>query len=124
MQDISYVTAMRCMAIVEPGLFREIWTQSRNLLEKVREESGLELPIHKVPNEKEVADAELEGLLSVEGADLFLRHTMSGIFAKKDEHGRRYLRMEIMEFIRGHESAYTDALVEGYNRFIETEAAG
>jgi tagaturonate epimerase len=123
LQDISYVTAMQCIAESAPDLFREIWSHSRSLLEQVREESGLELPVHKIPPDKDVADGELKELLSVEDADLFLRHTMRGIFSKKDEHGRRYLRAEIMDFIRKHESEYTNALVEGYKRFIETDAA-
>ena len=124
LQDISYLTAMQCMADKAPDMFRDIWRRSRNLLEQVKEESGLELPVQKFPSDKEVSDNELGGLVSVDDADLFLRHTMRWIFAQIDEHGRRYLRSGIMDFIRKHETEYTDALVARYERFIETAAAG
>ncbi len=112
--DISYLTAVQCMARMEPGLFREIWTLSRNVLEKVREESGLDLPIQKIPPDKEYSDDDLPELLSMEWSDLFLKHTMDEVFARKDEQGKRFLRTAVFEFIKKNEPDYTDALLERY----------
>ncbi len=122
--DISYLTALQCMAGIEPDLFREIWTLSRNLLEQVREKTGLDIPVQKIPSERDVADEELVDLLSAEGADLLLKHTMSEVFARKDEQGRRYLRTAVFEFIRNHETEYTEALVRRYQESVGKRAGG
>ena len=119
-EDISYLTALQCMSEKEPGLFREIWTHSRNVLEQVREETGLDIPIQKIPPEKEYADEDLAELISVEGAGLFLRRTMNEVFAQKDEQGKRYLRTAVLDFIRKHEPEYTDALVRRYGQLTDT----
>ncbi len=113
-EDISYLTALECIAVKEPGLFRNIWAQSRNVLEKVKEEFNLNLSIQKFPPEKEYADGDLPKLLQLKHADLFIKYTMSEVFAKKDEQGRRFLRLAVYDFIRKHESDYTDALVKRY----------
>jgi len=118
-QDISYHTALKCISEKEPALFREIWTHSRNVLEQVREETGLDLSVQKIPSEKEYADEDLPDLLSVEGAGLFLRHTMNEVFAQKDEQGRRYLRTAVFEFIRKYEPDYTNALVKRYGEITD-----
>ncbi len=123
-EDISYLTALQCIANEDPGLFRKIWTLSRNVLEQVKIETGLDLNIQKFPSEKEYADEDLPNLLKIERVDLFLKHTMSEVFARKDEQGRRFLRTAVFDFIRKHESDYTDALVKRYEDAVGTRPAG
>ncbi len=113
-KDISYLTALECIAAEEPVLFRKVWDQSRNVLEKVKEEFALNLNIQKFPSEKEYTDEDLPKLLQLEHAERFLKYTMSEVFAKKDEQGRRFLRLAVYDFIRKYESDYTDALVKHY----------
>jgi hypothetical protein len=113
-EDISYLTALHCIARSEPALFRELWTHSRYVLEQVKQESGLDLPIQKIPSEKECSDDELPVLLALEDAEPFLRHTMGEVFAMKDDHGKRFLRAAVIDFIRKHEEDYTQALLERY----------
>ncbi len=119
-EDISYLTAVQCMSELDPVLFREIWTHSRNVLEQVRQETELDIPIQKIPPEKDYGDENLAELISVEGAGLFLRHTMKEVFAQKDEQGRRYLRTAVLDFIKKHEQEYTDALVKRYQQIADT----
>lgn len=117
-EDISYFTAMQCISENDAGLFRQIWTHSRNVLEQVKEESGLDLNIQRFPSHKEYADEDLPKLLEKEHAGLFLNHTMTEVFAKKDDQGRRYLRTAVFDFLRKYESEYTDALAIRYQEII------
>ena len=96
--------------------FQEDLEVFRNVLEQVREESGSNIAIQKIPPEKDYADADLAELVSTEDAGIFLRHTMEKVFAQKDKQGKRYLRTAVFDFIRKHESEYTDALVKRYGR--------
>ena len=123
-RDISYLTALECIARKEPALFRKIWTRSRNVLERVKKEEELDLIIQKFPPDKEHEDEDLPGLLQIEQADEFLRHTMSEVFAKKDDQGRRFLRTAVYDFIRKYEQYYTDALVKRYQDSVGAPSGG
>lgn len=121
-EDISYFTAMQCIAENDAGLFRQIWTHSRNVLEQVKEESGLDLNIQHFPSHKEYADEDLPKLLEKEHAGLFLDYTMTEVFTKKDDQGRRYLRTAVFDFLRKYESEYMDALAIRYQEIINRRA--
>lgn len=118
--DISYVTAMKCLAVDKPELFRQIWEKSRYRFEDARVENGSKLKIQKIPSTEQYSDDALQQLMESDYAEEFLTMTMGAVMTDRDRHGNRHLRQQLYDYLIGHEPAYTGALMKIYSAWART----
>ncbi len=118
--DIGYTTALECMIEKDPELFRIMWDSSRNVFEDAKKGSHISLEIHRIPGSSEYQDPELMQLLQGDQAEEFVKLTMSNVLSLKDEHGKRYLRQSLMDFLNEHEDLYIARLASKYQYWVDT----
>lgn len=112
--DISYMTAIRCIADRQPELFRRIWEKSRHGFENARREHETGLKIQKIPSVSEYSDEALWNFLDADFSEEFLTMTMGAVMTARNRNGNLYLRQEIYDFLNQYESVYTEALLKTY----------
>lgn len=112
--DISYITALKCILLNKPDLFRKIWKTARNHFEEIRKESQTGVKIQNIPSADEYDDRSLPELLHNKHTEEFLKVTMGIIMTARDKNGHRHLRQQLFDFLHRYETTYTEALLETY----------
>ncbi len=112
--DISYITALECIAVEQPELFGEIWDISRKRFIKAEASGYSDLKIQHIPTIDMMSDEDLKKLVHQEYSQEFLELTMPFVLNEKDHHGNRYYRKKIFDFLNDNESVYTEALMKRY----------
>jgi hypothetical protein len=106
----SYLEALRTLAVVDPGLFREILTLARERYPKDRATYHVSADAARVPEAQSLSDPALPGLLDQFDAREVLHVTFGSVLT---EFGTR-LNMTL----RAHESAYDDALARHFDKHL------
>jgi len=107
----SYLEALRLVAALEPGLFREMLDEARAGFEANRKSYALDAQLDKVPAGAELRDAELPALLDQFDARQVL-HVAFGALLQR--HGAR-----IRGLLHEHAGAYRSGLERHFARHIE-----
>lgn len=116
--EVSYLAAIKCMALSNPPLFRSIWRKSRNCFENAKKGKEVDVKIQHIPDVKDMDDSKLPFLFENETTNVFLSVTMEFVLKAHDAEGNRYLKNKFMDFLRYHEEVYSEALLEQYKKVL------
>jgi hypothetical protein len=116
----SFLEALRTMAAVDPGFFREILELARDRYETDRATYHVSASLDRVPAQAKLTDEELVGLLDEFDAREVLHVTFGSVLAA---HGHR-----LRESLRCNRKAYDEGLAAHFARhlqpFMNTAEAG
>ncbi len=107
----SYLEALRAVARVDPGLFREILELARDRYETDRATYHVSARLGKVPAEERLADDDLAGLLDDFDAREVLHVTFGSVL---DAYGNR-----LRETLRRNHEAYGEGLAAHFERHLQ-----
>ena len=111
----SYLEALRVLAAMEPGLFREVLSFARGRYETDKATYHVSADLGKVPAEEELADEDLVRLLDEFHARQVLHVTFGSVLTAED--GARF-RRRMLEALKRHEAAYEEALEKHIRRHL------
>jgi hypothetical protein len=106
----SYLEALRAIAGVDPGFFREILAYARVRYEEDRATYHVSADVAKVPAPEDLADEELAGVLDLFDGREVLHVTFGSVL---DRYGERLLAV-----VDEHEEAYYAALERHFERHL------
>lgn len=119
----SYLEALRAVAALDPGLFREVYEFSRGRFEEDRASYHVSAELAKAPSSGELGDAELPGLLEQFDAREILHVTFGSVLLPNDDEGR-IRRDQILDLLRENPEIYADCLESHFARHLKPFAAG
>lgn len=118
----SYLEALRTLAALAPGLFREIYAFSRERYEEDRASYHVSARLNNAPRPGDLEDADLPGLLEHFDAREILHVTFGSVL--RDPAGSRgYLRDRLMAFLNANPEPYAANLESHFLRHLEPFAA-
>ncbi|MHB1318469.1 MAG: tagaturonate epimerase family protein, partial [Anaerolineae bacterium] len=106
----SYLEALRAIARLDPGLFREILVFAIDNYEYERRSYHVSGELSRVPDPGSIADGNLPALLDAFDARQVLHVTFGVVLSSRDAGGRASLRERIYAFLDEHEEAHYEAL--------------
>jgi hypothetical protein len=107
----SFLEALRTMAAVDPGFFREILELARDRYETDRATYHVSASLDRVPAQAKLTDEELVGLLDEFDAREVLHVTFGSVLAA---HGHR-----LRESLRRNRKAYDEGLAAHFARHLQ-----
>jgi len=114
----SYLEALRAVARLEPGLFREILAFAIENYETERRSYHVSGELCRVPAPESVPDKDLPALLDAFDARQVLHVTFGLVLSSRDADGRTRFRDRIYAFLDEHEEAHYDALEAHLTRHV------
>lgn len=115
----SYVEALRAIAQVEPGLFREILDLAREHYEADRATYHVSAELARVPAAANVPDAELPALLDQTDARQVLHVTYGSVLNATNADGSPRFRTRIFDALRRHEDVHFGVIERHLRRHVE-----
>jgi hypothetical protein len=114
----SYLEALRTAAVLDPGLFREIYAFSRDRFETDRTSYHVSAVLEAAPLPSEVDDPGLPTLLEQFDAREILHVTFGSVLGDRRLHGR------LMELLRSEREAYSNNLKVHFLRHLRPFGQG
>lgn len=114
----SYLEALHTIAVVEPGLFREILEFSRSLYDTEKKTYHVSAVLANVPASEDLADSDLPGLFEQNDARQVLHVTFGRVLTEKTPDGGMMFRARILDCLNNHEETHYDFLVKHFTRHI------
>ena len=115
----SYVEALRTIAYVAPGLFRQIYDLAVLRYESDRMSYHVSADLRRVPPSSGLADADLPGCLDVFDTRQVLHVTFGSVLAAE-----RGLRTPLLDTLRQHSAEYRAILEHHFARHLAPLASG
>jgi hypothetical protein len=114
----SYLEALRTVAAVEPGLFREIYAFARERYETDKASYHVSAELGKVPEATAVRDSDLPGLLDNFDGREILHVTFGSVLTQNDAAGRPRFKDRLFELLRSQPQAYAGNLERHFVRHL------
>jgi hypothetical protein len=114
----SYLEALRALARIEPGLFREILAFAFERYAQDKASYHVSADVAKVPRPGDLADGDLAGVLDLFDGRQLLHVTFGSVLTARDEGGRYRFRDRLLASLRANEEAYYAALAEHLGKHI------
>lgn len=115
----SYLEALRTVAGIEPGFFREIYSLALECYQQERASYHVSASADKSPSPEEVPDEELPALLEQFDAREILHVTFGSVLnARAEGDGWRFYD-HLMELITANQDAYTERLEAHFVRHLK-----
>lgn len=114
----SYLEALRAVAEVDAGLFREILGFARDHYEADRATYHVSADLAKVPAPADVADADLPGLLDQFDARQVFHVTFGSVLTARDAGGRPRFRDRLVAALEADEDTHYRALEAHFDRHL------
>jgi hypothetical protein len=115
----SYLEALRVIADVDPGLFREILAFARERYPTDRATYHVSADVAHLPSPENLTDAELASLLEDFHARQVLHVTFGSVLTARDENGSYRFRERLLQALESNEEAYYAALEKHFDRHLE-----
>lgn len=115
----SYLEALRALAGIEPGLFREILEFSRSRYGEDKASYHVSADTGRVPTSDALADDQLAGILDLFDGRQMLHVTYGSVLQEKDAAGAFVFYDRFMAALRANEEAHYDILVRHFRRHID-----
>jgi len=114
----SYLEALRALAHIDPGLFREILTFSRQRYTKDRATYHVSGSLKKVPVSKKLKDGELPALLESVDARQVLHVTYGSVLTARRSNGDLRFRDRILYALKSDEETHYDIVKAHMRRHL------
>ncbi len=114
----SYLEALRTLAVVAPGLFREIYRLARERYDEDRASYHVSAEVARTPADGALADADLPSLLDQFDARQVLHVTFGSAFTARAADGTSLLRERLLSALRDNLDVYSAHLVTHFARHL------
>jgi hypothetical protein len=114
----SYLEALRTVATVDPGFFREIYAFARERYETDKASYHVSASLAKAPQAADVPEPELAGLLEAFDAREILHVTFGSVLTQKDTTRGLLFKNRLFELLRSHPDAYAGNLERHFVRHL------
>jgi tagaturonate epimerase len=115
----SYLEALRVIAKLEPGLFRQILDFARGRYLEDRASYHVSADLSKVPPARDLTDYHLSRLLDDFDAREVLHVTYGSVLTTIDSAGQLKFRDPLLRALVNHEEAYHQCLQEHFRKHVE-----
>ena len=115
----NYLEALRVVCRVDPATFRSICTHAKTRFPDATKLYHVTTDLAKIPNENQLADAQLERMLTEEDARQLLHITFGYILTDKDAQGAWLFRDRLYQIWNENEEVYADILVKHIGHHVE-----
>ena len=115
----SYLEALRAIAGVDPGLFREILTFAHERYPEDKASYHVSAEPAKVPTEDQLKDNELAGVLDLFDGRQLLHVTYGSVLTCRLADGASRFRDRLLQALRENEEAHYDALEKHFSKHIQ-----
>ncbi|HEY65002.1 MAG TPA: hypothetical protein G4O02_10575 [Caldilineae bacterium] len=115
----SYLEALRAIARVDPGLFREILAFALECYDEDRATYHVSAEPARVPRPDALADDELDAILDQFDGRQVLHVTFGSVLTAKDKDGTYRFRDRLLGALRTNEEAYYEALEVHFDRHLK-----
>jgi hypothetical protein len=119
----SYLEALRAVAQVSPGLFREVYKFSRGRYLEDRASYHVSADLGRTPAPDDVADADLGGLLDDFDVRQVLHVTFGSVLTSRAPDGALRFAPSILALLRQHPEAYAACLERHFARHLQPFAS-
>ncbi|HEX6289493.1 MAG TPA: tagaturonate epimerase family protein [Herpetosiphonaceae bacterium] len=119
----SYLEALRTIAELDPALFREIYTFSRERYETDKVSYHVSAELQRAPRPEAVADADLPELLTQFDAREIFHVTFGSVLTTRTDGGGWLFYDRLMALLREHPEAYARNLEAHFVRHLQPFAA-
>ncbi|MFB3854851.1 MAG: tagaturonate epimerase family protein [Vicinamibacterales bacterium] len=119
----SYLEALRTIACVEPGLFREIFGFALRRYESDRESYSVSADVRAAGKFESAPDAELPSALDSDAARQVLHVTFGSVLNEGDGSGRPLFAGRFFEALGSHREEYAESLKVHFTRHLAPFAA-
>lgn len=120
----SYLEALRALAGIEPGLFREILAFALERYPQDKATYHVSADPAKVPQPGALADGELAGVLDLFDSRQVLHVTFGSVLTARDEGGRYRFRDRLLSALRTNEEVYYGAVAEHLRKHVAPFSTG
>lgn len=120
----SYLEALRTIAALDPGFFREIYAFSRDRYETDRASYHVSASLDRVPFPEDMDDADLLTLLDQFDSREILHVTFGSVLTARSGEGGVRFRDCLMDTLRTHSDAYAANLERHFLRHMKPFAEG
>ena len=120
----SYLEAVRTLAVIDPALFRELYTFSRERYATDRASYHVSASVDQAPAPELLADDQLAGVLDQFHARQVLHVTFGSVLTALDSRGRTLFRDALLACLRASHEAYAANLEAHFVRHLAPFAAG
>jgi len=114
----SYLEAIRAIAQVAPGLFREILAYAHERYDEDRATYHVSAETSQVPKPDELRDADLPGVLDRDPGRQLLHVTYGSVLTATDGDRPRF-KTRLLDALRTHEEAHYEAVSRHIRRHVE-----
>jgi hypothetical protein len=114
----SYLEALRTVAAVDPVLFREIYAFARERYETDKASYHVSAELGRAPDAREVAEADLPGLLEQFDSREILHVTFGSVLKQLRPDGTPVFKDRLFGLLRGHPEAYAQNLERHFVRHL------
>jgi tagaturonate epimerase len=119
----SYLEAVRTLAVIDPGVFRELYTFSRERYATDRESYHVSASVDRAPAPELLEDDELPAVLDDFHARQILHVTFGSVLTARDTAGRSLFREPLMAGLSAAHEAYAANLETHFARHLQPFAA-
>jgi len=112
----SYLEALRAIAAVEPGLFREILSFAFERYGEDKASYHVSADPEKVPRPEKLAGNELASVIDIFDGRQLLHVTFGSVLTAKDASGRERFRPRILAALKSNEEAHYEVLAKHLGR--------
>ncbi len=114
----SYLEALRAIAAIDPGLFREILGFAHQRYDSDKATYHVSADPSKAPTPERFVDSELAGVLDGFDARQLLHVTFGSVLTAQDESGGHRFHDRLLDTLRSHEEDYYRVLEEHFARHL------
>ncbi|HIQ05866.1 MAG TPA: hypothetical protein EYH31_09280 [Anaerolineae bacterium] len=115
----SYLEALRAVAGIDPGLFREILAFAFERYDEDKATYHVSADSGKVPQPDQLADDELASVLDLFDGRQLLHVTFGSVLTAKNEDGSYRFRSRLLAALQADERAHYAALEQHFRRHLE-----
>ncbi|MBE3132687.1 MAG: hypothetical protein IMZ55_04385, partial [Acidobacteria bacterium] len=114
----SYLEAVRTLAVVDPDLFRELYTFSRGRYATDRASYHVSASVDQAPAPERLEDSELPAVLDDFHARQILHVTFGSVLTAHDGAGRSFFREPLIAALRAADETYAAMLEAHFARHL------
>ncbi len=118
----SYLEALRAVAKVQPGLFREICAFALQRYDTDRATYHVAEKLDRLPSMDAMADGDLEKIFDNDHGRQLLHVTFGSVLNEKSSDGRLKFKDRIFQVLRDNEELYSDLLKGHFSRHMRSLA--
>jgi hypothetical protein len=120
----NWLEAMRVVAILEPGLYREIHKYALFAFDEARKYYHVTTDLNKIPDVDKLSDKELPELFNQNDSRQLIHITYGLILNKKNKDGTFAFKNRLYRLWREKEEVYAQALIKHIGRHLDLLGVG